>query len=236
MSNRLEPGYVLPNQKIPKILGMLNITFGVGLLLVALAFVGFVWLFPSVLDVGTGPQATITSNAVKIGMNPRQATPIAWRHVVFWIEVSLAIVLNLAMIVSGFGLIQLKNRARKLAIWVAGLKLVRLLGMAFITIFFYIPEEMRANETGPSPPIVVNTPTSGSRSQTTLNVQSAAGLTAVMETTAAAGELLIGSIYPVLVLILLTRISVWAACIAAERQRGAGPKPVMPKPKTMPEC
>ena len=258
ISNRLEPGYVLPNQKIPKILGMLNITFGVGLVLVALGFAGFVWLFPGVLDAGIGPQATISPNNVKIGINSKtsttgqvrsvetlalagvvspkpHATAIGRRQIVFWVEVSLAILLNLAMIVSGFGLIHLKNWARKLAIWVAGLKIARMLALALITIFLFIPEEMRANVRGDGAPIVINNSPRGTKSQTSLNVQSPAGLIAVFETTEAAGEFVVGSIYPVIVLILLTRISVWAACIAAERQRQAGAKPVIIKPGTSSE-
>jgi hypothetical protein len=228
MANRLEPGYVLPNQKIPKIIGMCNIVFGIGLVLVGLGFAGLVWLIPDVLDSRGGAMTTITSNKVTIGLKPRMPRVDELVHIAFWIEVSLGILLNVAMIVAGVGLVFMKNWARKLAIWVAALKIVRLLAVTLIMMIVFVPEEMRRSQAEESnSQVVVSTSANGASQFVAVSASSSARVVALFQMTATGGEFVLGSIYPVLVLILLTRLSVWAACVA-ERQPRKLAKPAAP--------
>jgi hypothetical protein len=219
MVSRLEPGYVLPNQKVPKMIGMLNIVFGVGLLLAGLGFAGLVWLIPNVMDSTGGTMTTVSSNKVVIGLKPRVPRIDELVHIVFWIEVSLGMLLNAAMIVAGVGLIHLKNWARKLAIWVAALKLVRLLAMTLITMMVFIPDEMQKSQAEDSNSPFVVTTTNGAGKGVTVAASGSARVVAAIEMTAAAGQFVLGSIYPVVVLILLTRLPVWAACVAERQPR-----------------
>lgn len=167
---RLEPGYVLPNQKIPKFIGLFNVGFGVTLLLTGIACVALAFFLGNLYfqNAQSGMvigQPTIASNSIKIGLSPigPSADVSLSTRVYFWTEVSVGIFLNILMIVSGAGLLRLRNRARKIALWVAGLKILRLAVMTTVTLFVSIPAV--GNSTSGSPSAVAVAKSGGTTSQ-----------------------------------------------------------------------
>jgi hypothetical protein len=127
-------------------------------------------------------------------------------------DVGTAFLLNVALLVSGIGLLNLKEWGSRLALWVAGLKIVRLLVLYGFYLVVIVPimlqrvtamfQEMGAAQqaaggAGPPPP-------------------AALGATfGTMMAAAAVIMILVGAIYPVIVLILLSRRGVKAACASA---------------------
>jgi hypothetical protein len=116
------------------------------------------------------------------------------------------------MIVAGIALLGLKEWGRRLAIWVAGLKLARLLAIAAAFFIVLVPIEVRkAREQYSKVQVVIGASPGGSgagRSMTASMVTSFL----IMETIQVVGFTLVGSIYPALTLWLLTRPAARAAC------------------------
>lgn len=129
-------------------------------------------------------------------------------------EFSTGLLLNIAMFVSGLGLLGYKAWGRQLAVWVAALKIIRLLLVYGFFIFFVVPriaetmgntvgkiaEQAQNQQLGPNQP---NLPAMDKTLVTVYNV---------MLTTFAAMMIIFGSIYPIIMLIVLTRPGVKLAC------------------------
>lgn len=56
-----------------------------------------------------------------------------------WADVVTGAILNLLMLASGIGLIQLHEWARRMALWVAGLKIVRIVALAVFFVLVVVP-------------------------------------------------------------------------------------------------
>jgi hypothetical protein len=118
---------------------------------------------------------------------------------------------NVLMLISGVGLIRLREWGRKLAVWVAALKIVRLIVLYGIFIMVMVPifvklildmfEEMAQS----LPPGAGRPPIAG---MTTMF--------GTMFSVSAVAVMILGSIYPGIVLWLLTRPGVKAACNGRE--------------------
>lgn len=136
------------------------------------------------------------------------------------------LVLNIVMLISGIGLLGLKEWARKLALWLAGVKILRHFVLAAVSILVVIPAthertkkmmeqvdaEMKASAPGGGN-VGVNAPQG--------MIQVIAMMDA-MKSLAAIGPIvyaLFAIIWPVVVLIMLNRPSVRAACLAADLNR-----------------
>jgi hypothetical protein len=126
-----------------------------------------------------------------------------------WADMLSGLALNIAMLASGIGLVQLKEWGRKLAIWTFSLKIVRLGILAVVMIVFIIPitsktsSDMMAGMTknGPGgPPAVV--------------MNNMAKFQAALGTAQAVLGFVFGSIWPVIGLVLLSRPGTRAACQA----------------------
>jgi hypothetical protein len=129
----------------------------------------------------------------------------------FWSEVSLGILLNIAMIVSGAGLLAATQWGRRLAIGVAWGKILRLVAMAVITLTVILPmttermkrafdkmqAQMKAQPGAMPPPRFSN---------------DAARMTAVFGAVSSVGFTVLGVIYPALAIWFLTRPRARAAC------------------------
>src|SRR6202040_3864502 len=61
-----------------------------------------------------------------------------------WADLATGPVLNLLMLASGVGLTQLRVWARKMALWVAVLKIVRILALTLIFTLVIVPQASRA--------------------------------------------------------------------------------------------
>jgi hypothetical protein len=127
-----------------------------------------------------------------------------------WTDMGTALILNVLMLASGIGLLRLKESARRLAIWVAGLKIARLVILMVVQVVFILPvttkmqQEMIADMGGSGAP----------------NAQ-AAQMTAKMGAAAGSAMTLILSVlsmvWPILMIVLLTRPGSRAACLAASK-------------------
>ena len=117
------------------------------------------------------------------------------------------LVLNVAMLVSGIGLFQLKESGRRLALWTFGLKIVRLAVLATIMIVVIIPitakmsSEMMAG-------IVQN----GAGGPPAVMMTNMAKFQAAFGTAQAVLGVVFGSIWPVIGIVLLSRPGTRVAC------------------------
>ena len=84
-----------------------------------------------------GPMGDLT------GMNPMANPRIA---AYYFIEVTAGIVLNLLMIVSGIALVALTEWGRRLAIWVARLKILRWVAMIVGTMVVVLPVSLEMSQ------------------------------------------------------------------------------------------
>ncbi|WP_169976115.1 hypothetical protein [Tautonia rosea] len=118
--------------------------------------------------------------------------------------------INLLMIVAGAGLLQRVEWARRLSLWVAGIKLVRLLLLQTVFVVFVVPSFSRRL---------------GEAVQETIAVQggglpagmpSMTQIYAVTYTVMGVGMLILGAIYPIVMLVMLNRPGVKAASMPAE--------------------
>jgi hypothetical protein len=130
-------------------------------------------------------------------------------------------VLNLLMLISGVGLVALKEWARRLALWVASLKILRLAALYGYFAVAVAPvvaqqfREMMEEMSKAQPP-----GQKGFGPDQLAQVTTTIGM--VMTGTAIA-MIVLGSIYPLVQLVLLTRPGVRAACAGRLPEYGVGP-------------
>jgi hypothetical protein len=123
------------------------------------------------------------------------------------VDAGTGCLLNIAMLVAGIGLISLKEWARRLALWTAGIKIARLFGMYGFFIIVLAPQyaklwtdmfaEMGKQARGGIPP------------------QQIAAITStmtIMMASVAVAMIVLGSIYPAVSIYCLTRPDAKAAC------------------------
>lgn len=122
-------------------------------------------------------------------------------------DVFTGLVLNVAMLVAGIGLLNFKEWGRQMGIWVAAIKLARLFLLYGYFIIAIVPTyskqimEMFQN--------VAPAGAGGPQPQQVAEMGSAMG---VMMAVSTAGMIVLGAIYPVICLLLLPRASAKAAC------------------------
>lgn len=121
----------------------------------------------------------------------------------FIVDGTTGLLLNTLMLISGIGLLYRKEWARKLALWVAGLKIVRQIILQLVNIAVIVPIQMDAakqmfeqmNQNGPpAPPVDM------------------AGIQGIMYTAMAVFTLVIGCMYPALTLWFLSRPGAKVVC------------------------
>lgn len=151
---------------------------------------------------------------------------LLWTSWYFWADFVTGPVLNLLMLASGIGLIQLKEWARKMALWVAGLKIVRLVVLTTLLMAVVIPH------TGAALERVISTKLgevliaklnfdqaaqAGGKSVTgALTPQDFVPQMNLLEYGIAILILVFGLVYPAIMLALLTRPSAREACVFSE--------------------
>jgi hypothetical protein len=132
-------------------------------------------------------------------------------------DVVTGLILNILMVISGVGLVSLKEWGRRLGLCVAILKIVRLIALYSIFILVVVPnitktfmsmfQEMFEEMAKVAPP--------GQRVPGAAEMgQMGTGL-GIMFTAYAIGMIILGVIYPIIVLILLSRPQAKAACAPA---------------------
>jgi hypothetical protein len=132
------------------------------------------------------------------------------------------LILNILMVIAGIGLLGFKEWARQLGLWVAALKMVRLVALygffaivmapniskAFTSMF----QEMAEGMAKGAPP--------GQKVPAPAEFAQMGMAMGVMMTAFAIGMIIFGAIYPIIVLILLSRPRVKAACTSAALSNG----------------
>jgi hypothetical protein len=260
MASQPRSQWVVPNTGIPRTFGLLNVIFGVMLLLGGIGSVAWVLMAPTigkamqaqrretlanakaerearVADLKKQEAAAKTEAEKEQLRTEREAAesvpePPEPPDVTIWDtyadpryrayfcgEVSLGIVLNIAMIVAGAGLLATAEWGRRLAIGVAWGKIVRLVAMAVITLTVIVP--MTAEYTRPSLDKIAAQARLGGPAMSNQMAQ----VMPILGAVGAVGFTVVGSIYPGLAIWFLTRPRARAAC--------AGPGPKRPSRKSV---
>lgn len=143
----------------------------------------------------------------------------------FWADFATGPVLNLLMLASGVGLTQLRVWARKMAIWVALLKIVRILALTFFFTMVVVPHARRAMDavahTELGTVIIAKANSALTQASTGpppvhYTAENFALNMAVMADILAVFGMILCLIYPAISLVILTRPSVKAACCLDE--------------------
>jgi hypothetical protein len=266
MASQPRSQWVVPNTGIPRTFGLLNVIFGVMLLLGGIGSVAWVLMAPT---IGKAMQAqrretlakakaereariadlkkqeaaakteaekeqlrTEREAAESVPEPPEPPDVTIWDtyadpryRAYFCGEVSLGIVLNIAMIVAGAGLLATAEWGRRLAIGVAWGKIVRLVAMAVITLTVIVP--MTAEYTQPSLDKIAAQARLGGPAMSNQMAQ----VMPILGAVGAVGFTVVGSIYPGLAIWFLTRPRARAACAgpAGAARRRAGPQAAQPE-------
>jgi hypothetical protein len=247
-------GFVLPKPGIPRTLGILNIIFGVLLILYSTCTLGYTLVGPAMGKVletsvkeaqakkeadrkaslkefddrvaasktedekkaiekekadfkaNSPPTPQVDMSAVTEAMsNPTLMT----------VQIAQAVsglLFNVAMIIAGIGLLRLSSWGRTMALWVAGLKIVRLVIVTAVIILVVQPISMVQTEKMLTN-LEANAKAQGAAPGAGANAQMAK-MMAGMGSVFAVGLLVFGSIYPIVTLILLNSDGAKAACQA----------------------
>jgi hypothetical protein len=173
-------GYVLPKPGIPKTLGILNVIFGVLLVLVGLCLIGFSLLGPMFVQIAEDQNKQIkarievedkatqkafddrvtaakTDEEKKAIEQERAATPATPRiqtvdlsaakdamndptiKAVGYAGIISGLILHVALLISGIGLIRLRPWGRSLALWWGGLQILQTVVFLVISIVVVNP-------------------------------------------------------------------------------------------------
>jgi hypothetical protein len=255
-------GYIHPNTRAPKIVGLLNVNFACLLLLFGLAYSAVYVTAPMMMrwltfvaerldqDVAARKKAdlerltedeakattdqekeTIRAKMAEVEDRPKPMLPVMDMaklgseprlHVWTGIELFSGIALNVALLVSGVGLLTLKPWARKLAIGTAAVKIVRLTILYGYAILVIIPPMSKMVGEMVGPMMTQNQAAMG-RTGPMVPVDMLVKMYTITYSIMAVMMIVFGSVYPALVLWFLTRPNVKAAC--AEPFVGKGNMP-----------
>jgi hypothetical protein len=162
-------------------------------------------------------QAMEAQAAQKVGpdMNvlaEQMKNPVIWIY--SWTDEISALVLNVLMLVSGVGLLKLRERARRLALWVGGLKIARLVILALVQVFIVLPVTMKMQQD------MMARMTAGAGAQAQA-MQTAMKFGVAASTAMVFIGALFGMVWPILMIVMLTRPGSRAACLMASKPRRA---------------
>jgi hypothetical protein len=251
MESTDQGGYVVPNVRIPKVVGILNIVFASGILLCGLCTSVYIAMMPGLLKATVTMQkeavkrfeeeqkadlkkledaeqvaktdeekAEIEKERIEVRSRPKpnfgfnDPTALGFDDPklkgFMWLDMLTSVVLNVMMLVAGIALVNRKPLGIKLGLWTAGLKILRLIAIYSIFAIAIVPplaqgmaklaiQAMNAQVTGkPMPP--------------TIDQAFFVRTYTVTYTVMAVGMILVGSIYPIITLWLLSRPGARAAC------------------------
>ena len=138
------------------------------------------------------------------------------------IEVSVGIVLNLLMIISGVALVALTDWGRRLGIWVARLKILRWVAMTVATMVLVLPVSLEMSQKAiASAEAQINAQGGGSAMPIPLSELARIGI--IFNAVLMIFMAIVAAIYPAMSLWYLSRPAARAACMKQ-------PEPQMPEP------
>ncbi|WP_435015727.1 hypothetical protein TA3x_003278 [Tundrisphaera sp. TA3] len=245
-------GLILPKPQIPKTLGILNIIFGVLLILVGSCLLGFTLIAPmtqqfaeqfhdqakqqaeakrqaqlKTLDEQIQAAATEEEKTIlRDSQEDLRATPLAvplkadlsqmeqFKHPTIrtytFIQGGSGLLWDIALIISGIGLIRLKEWGRSLAFWLSGIQIVRIALLVAASFLFVAPvQKMFVDRQIAALEERIEAKTALPQDPANLQMLKISATTTPI-TLAAYG--LFGVIYPIVSLILLNSAGARAAC------------------------
>ena len=138
-----------------------------------------------------------------------------------WTDMISGLALNVAMFISGIGLLQLRERSRRLALWTFALKILRLCILAVLMIIIIIPMTSRMTSE-----MMSGMAQGGRGGLPAAMMGDMAKFQAAIGAVQAVLGAAFGSFWPILGIVLLTRRGTRAACLA----RSSLAKPRNPDP------
>jgi hypothetical protein len=268
MTHAKQAGAVVPNPRLPRTMGILNIVFGSLLILAGLGKVVSTLYMPAVSAMMRAQQAKMEADALakeqedvadllaglaereKAATTPAQKEEIEAERAAIrsrpkpfvpnmtagtevaqdpafvrfnWGEILTGLALNAPMLASGIALLRLREWGRRLALWVAGLKLVRLLVLTIASLIVVAP--LMTRMMGQEFEKVGTQMQQAGRGAGPVQAQQLKQMrffTGIAMTASYVGFYALGAIYPAVVLRVLTRPGVRAACNDAK----PGPDPL----------
>jgi hypothetical protein len=142
----------------------------------------------------------------------------------YLVDVVTGLILNVLMLIAGIGLVALSEWARKLGIWVAGLKILRLVGLYGVYILVIVPIQTDQFVAFIKEVEEAMPPAARGPGVKAITPQQMAGFGALL-TGYAIAIAVAGVIYPIIALCLLTRPGVKAACTGRHMERIERPPP-----------
>jgi hypothetical protein len=135
------------------------------------------------------------------------------RLAVFYLgEVGAAILLNLLMIISGVGLMALAEWARRMAIWVAWLKILRWVAMTVVTLMLVLPISLEKSQKAFRQVEAQAKAQSGGKA-VFIGISQMGRVMAIASAVFTVFEAVVASVYPALSLWFLSRPPTRAACL-----------------------
>jgi len=267
MDSTAPSGYVMAQPRIPKVIGILNITFGAGLLLCSLCSGAYMMMLPmiakatnqvakqaeeqqkarlkpqleelaqreeaakteeerieiakqkqSIEDQLKRPMLAPTMDLSKMGFDDPKLVGFMMADVV------TGLILNVLMLVSGIALVRFKPWGVKLGLGVAVAKVLRLVTLYSYGVIVVVPwysRKMAEFAVG----MIQQQPAMGGRAGGGAPpIDALIRIYTLTYTVAGVAVIVVGSIYPLVCLWLLSRPGARAACLASKKleERGAG--------------
>jgi hypothetical protein len=138
-----------------------------------------------------------------------------------WTDMISGLALNLVMLISGIGLLQLKEWGRKMALSTFGLKIIRLFALALMAIIIIIPITYKV-----SSDMLAGMTQGGAGGPPAAMMGDVAKFQAAFGSIQVVLGAVFGSVWPIIGMVLLTRSGTRAACRASVAK--PTPKPLAP--------
>ncbi len=261
MESTDQGGYVVPNVRIPKVLGILNIVFASGILLCGLCSGFYYMMLPGLMKASVTMQQTAVKQfeeeqkadlkkleeAEKAAKSEEDKAAIEEQRIevrsrpkptfglndpstlgldspklkaYMWADLLTSLVLNLMMLVAGIALVNRKPSGITLGLWTAGLKIIRLI--LIYSLFAIVVVPPLAQSMGKIAIQAMNAQVTGKPMPPSIDMAFLVRTYTIMYTVGAVGMIVVGSIYPIVSLWLLSRPGARAACSGAKLS-GEGP-------------
>jgi hypothetical protein len=139
-------------------------------------------------------------------------------------ELAISLPVNGLLLLSGLGLVRLRDWGRRLALWVSGVKVVWLLASTIVAVAIIFPIQSQLVMKQFEAQMQFQAGLTGGRGPVGFNPQQLSWMVGISSTGSALVGFVLAAAYPVLSLWMLTRPGVRAACQSSDSETsGAGP-------------